>query len=209
MPDYQHLARTHFPGLIVAAAELPAGLSWYISEDRTILIDSRMSPRRQQIQVVHMLAHLKLEHDHANFGIREELDAMCLSTQWILPPAKLANLLEDVSTDAMQIASYLGVAVPILAAALRTLPRDYWRDVRARTNRRLEWPSIPPVAHPLCVILDALPVRSPSASALPGKALVPSGSGLHDGRPDPAGLRTRSGIRDFAKRPAKTPSAAA
>lgn len=169
LSDYHYLARTYLPGLIVATHDLPIGRSWYIKDDHTILIDSKLPPRYQQLQTVHMLAHLQLGHGSAGArqarAAQQEREATRLGTEWILPPAKLARLLNTVSTNATQIASYLGLSVWFLAAALSAVPRDYWQQVRALTDLRVEWPQISPKAIPQCVLLDTLPTM---AAAPPG-----------------------------------------
>ncbi|MFI5781141.1 ImmA/IrrE family metallo-endopeptidase [Nocardia sp. NPDC051570] len=163
LPDYRHIARTHFPGLIVAAVDLPAGSCWYIQEDHAILIDSKLPQRGQQLHTAHMLAHLRLGHGstagrHA-FEARHELEASQLCTEWMIPPVKLANLLEGVTTDAVQIAGYLGVSVTTFAHGMASVSRDYWRRVRALTNRRIRWPSeIDRATASRCVILDTWPL---------------------------------------------------
>ncbi|MFI5783199.1 ImmA/IrrE family metallo-endopeptidase [Nocardia sp. NPDC051570] len=219
LADYHHLARLYLPGLIVAAHDLPAGRSWYIKEDHTILIDSKLPLRQQELQAVHMLAHLHLGHvssdgntDHA---ARQEREATQLSTEWILPPSKLARLLNGVSTNASQIASYLGLSVWFLAAALSSVPREYWEQVRGLTALRLDWPQLAPRTVPQCVLLDALP----GGTSAPADPLTPSKGSLPSPRPSqlakssasgPASLEIRrTGTRRSDNRPEQGPPAAA
>ncbi|MCU1647111.1 MAG: ImmA/IrrE family metallo-endopeptidase [Nocardia sp.] len=166
LADYHHLVRLYLPGLIVAKHDLPVGRSWYIKEDHTVLIDSKLPPQQQEFQAVHMLAHLHLGHGatggDAERAAQQEAEATQLWTEWIIPPRKLARLLNTVSTNASQIASYLGFNVWFLAAALSSVPREYWQQVRSLTGRQLDWPQLSPLAVPQCVLLDALPSGVPT-----------------------------------------------
>ncbi|WP_169812552.1 ImmA/IrrE family metallo-endopeptidase [Nocardia acidivorans] len=187
------------------------GRSWYIKEDHTILIDSKLPPEQQQFQAIHMLAHVHLGHGPDTPDLaQQEHDATGLATEWFLPPAKLARLLGTVSTNAAQIASYLGLSVWLLAAALSAVPREYWQQVRALTGLRLNWPDITPQAIPQCVLLDALPagIGAPPDPLAHPRGFTPPRMGQPASGPPSLEIR-RTGTRRTSSRPEQGPAAPA
>ncbi len=156
-------------GLAVGVTELPGSDAWWLHDDQTILLDSRLGGVERRVMAAHMAAHLDLGHNPIPAVMnkitaraqRQEVEAQRLTAKRLIPILGLIWLLENVTTDAAEVARRLSVTVPVLAKRMRNLTHDEWEEVRNATGHRLKWPG-DSAARPLrCSIVGSIFTSAP------------------------------------------------
>lgn len=144
-PVYRALGE--HPDIELAVTPLPTGRGFWLSEQRVILVDSRLSRRHRRCIVAHELEHALAGDDGCDgtlddhyFRCRMERRASRRAARRLITVAALAEAVALYRDDDAQVAEHLDVDIATLDTRRLSLLPDEWRQLHARLSR-LEIPA--------------------------------------------------------------------